>query len=84
MDRRHGCGESSGGVGTPRFWTVSRPEMAHGLACARRLWVINEKKLVEQSGLDDLHARFIDIPTAPLELLSWLVGLRTALKEAWP
>jgi len=58
-------------------------EMAHARACARHLWVINEKKLVEQTGLQDMHARFTDIPTTPSQLLTWLDGLRTALKRAW-
>lgn len=55
-------------------------EMAHALACSRRLWVINEKRLVEQSGLQDLHALFIDAPTTPSQLLKWLDTLRTSLR----
>ena len=45
--------------------------------------MINEKKLVERSGLQDMHARFIDIPTKPAQLLKWLDELRTALKRTW-
>ena len=59
-------------------------EMGHALACAQHRWVINEKKLVEHTGLQHVHARFTDIPTAPSQLLTWLDGLRTALKRAWP
>ena len=58
-------------------------ETAHALACAGHLWVINEKKLVGRSGLQDMHARFIDIPTKPPQILTWLDELRTALKGAW-
>ena len=59
-------------------------ETAHALACARQLWVINEKKLVEQSGLQDVHRRFSDTPATPPELLKWLDELRAALKQACP
>jgi hypothetical protein len=59
-------------------------ETAHSLACARRLWVINEKKLVEQAGLQDLHAWFTDIPATHGQLLTWLDGLRAALGRASP
>jgi hypothetical protein len=59
-------------------------ETAHALACAGHLWVINEKKLVEQSGLQDMHARFIGTPATRPQLLTWLDELHTALKRAWP
>jgi len=58
-------------------------ETAHALACARQLWVINEKKLVEQSELQGMHIRFTNVPAALLQLLMWLDELRTALKRAW-
>jgi hypothetical protein len=57
-------------------------ETAHALACARHRWVINEKKLIDGSGLEDLHARFTDIPTKLPQLLIWLDSLRIALKRA--
>jgi hypothetical protein len=41
-------------------------EMGHSLACARRQWVINEKKLLEQTGLEDLQARFAEVPPSSL------------------
>jgi len=46
--------------------------------------VINEKKLVEQSGLQDVHRRFSDTPATPPELLTWLDELRAVLKQARP
>lgn len=58
-------------------------ETTHALACARRRWVINEKNLVEHSGLRHLHAMFIDIPAKPPLLLTWLRELRAALKSVW-
>ena len=74
-------GDVTGTVGQSAKAAV---EMAHGLACARRQWVINEKKLLEQTGLQDLHARFTDVPPSPPQLLRWLSGLRTALRRSWP
>ena len=59
-------------------------ETAHALACASHRWVINEKKLMEHSGLQNLHARFIDIPTTPPELLTWLSELRALLNPIQP
>ena len=73
-------GDISGTVGQSAKAVI---ETAHALACAGHLWVINEKKLVERSGLQDMHARFIDIPTKPPQILTWLDELRTALKGAW-
>ncbi len=40
----------------------------------RRVWVLNEKKLVEQAGLQDLHAKFTDVPTSSPELVTWVDG----------
>ena len=57
-------------------------ETAHALACRRRLWVLNEKKVVEQAGLQDLHTRFVDVPTSSHELVAWVEGLRTAISRA--
>jgi Nucleotidyltransferase domain len=56
-------------------------ELAHALACARHLWVVNEKKLIERSGLQDLRAQFTHIPAAAQQLMIWLDGLRSKLKE---
>lgn len=57
-------------------------EIAHAPACRRRLWVLNEKKIVEQAGLQDLHARFVDVPTSSPELVAWVEGLRATIGRA--
>lgn len=59
-------------------------EMAHALACRRRVWVLNEKKLIERVGLQDLHARFVDVPTALPQLVARVDALRAALERARP
>src|SRR6516162_7686235 len=74
-------GDISGTVGQSAKAVI---ETAHALACAGHLWVINEKKLMEHSGLQDLHVRFIDIPTTPPELLTWLSELRALLNPIQP
>ena len=69
-------------VGTIGQSAKAITETAHSLACARQLWVLNEKQLVERSGLQDLHNRFTDIPASTSQLLKWLDDLRAALKQA--
>lgn len=54
-------------------------ETAHALACARRLWILNEKQLLERTGLEHFHARFANVPSSPPQLLTWLDELRPAL-----
>jgi len=54
-------------------------EAAHARACRERLWVLNEKTLVERSGLAALHGRFTRIPAGPAALVEWVGGLRRAL-----
>ena len=57
-------------------------ETAHAVACRRRLWVLNEKRLVEWTGLEDLHAGFADVPASSRELLLWVDDLRAAIARA--
>lgn len=59
-------------------------EMAHAGACRRRMWVLNEKTLVEQAGLQDLHAGFVDVPTSARQLVAWVDGLGAAIDRARP
>jgi hypothetical protein len=54
-------------------------EAAHARACRERLWVLNEKTLVERAGLAALHERFTRIPAGPAALVEWVGGLRRAL-----
>jgi hypothetical protein len=58
-------------------------EMGHALACAQHLWVINEKKLVEQ-GPDFRRCTLGLLIPHPSQLLTWLDGLRMALRRALP
>lgn len=54
-------------------------ETAHGQACQRRVWVLNEKKLVERMGLGGLHAAFSRVPASIPGLFAWVESLRSAL-----
>jgi hypothetical protein len=57
-------------------------EAAHARACLDRLWVLNEKALVERTGLAALHERFTRIPARPASLVEWVGGLRRTLDAA--
>ncbi|MBI1846927.1 MAG: nucleotidyltransferase domain-containing protein [Candidatus Rokubacteria bacterium] len=76
---RAGRGDIVGAVGQAAKAVI---EMAHALACRRRLWVLNEKKLVEQAGLEDLHACFVDVPASSSRLVAWVDGLHAAVGRA--
>ena len=73
-------GDTTGTVGQSAKAVL---ELAHAVACSRRAWIVNEKQLLERTGLQDAHSWFNDVRTPP-RLLSWLDGLRTALRQAWP
>ena len=72
-------GDIAGAVGQAAKAVI---ETAHAMACRRRLWVLNEKRLMELTGLQDLHARFTGVPTSPPELVAWVDGLREAIGGA--
>jgi hypothetical protein len=57
-------------------------EAAHARACRERLWVLNEKMLVERTGLAALRERFTRIPAGPASLVEWVGGLRRTLDAA--
>ncbi len=57
-------------------------ETAHALACRRRQWVLNEKKLVEQVGLDGLHEWFVRVPRPAAPLVGWVSEVRAALARS--
>lgn len=57
-------------------------ETAHALACRRRQWVLNEKKLVEQAGLDGLHEWFTRVPRPAAPLIGWVSEVRAALARS--
>ena len=54
-------------------------EAAHARACRGRQWVLNEKMLVERTGLAALHHRFTRIPAEPVPLVEWVSGFGAAL-----
>jgi hypothetical protein len=41
--------------------------------------VQNEKRLMERTGLQHLHAGFTGVPTSPPELVAWVEGLHAAI-----
>jgi hypothetical protein len=57
-------------------------ETAHARACRRRLWVVNEKMLVERTGLQEVNAAFTDVPIHAEDLVGWVDGLREAISGA--
>jgi hypothetical protein len=58
-------------------------ETAHAVTCRQRTWVLNEKKLVERAGLEDVQRSFIGVPASATGLLAWVEALRTRLRVAW-
>ena len=59
-------------------------EMAHALACRDGLWVLNEKKLIERVGLQELHARFGDVPMSGPALVGWVDEVSAAIRRSRP
>lgn len=54
-------------------------EEAHARACERRLWVLNEKRLVDAAGLASVHALFTHLPPDPAPLAGWVDSVAHAL-----
>jgi hypothetical protein len=52
-------------------------ERAHAVLCERRIWALNEKRIVEAAGLGEVQARFAE-PAA--DLVAWLDGVEQALR----
>ncbi len=69
-------------VGTVGQVAKAAIERAHAVACRRRMWVLNEKKLIERTGLQDFHARFVDVPGSPAQLVGWVDRARAAINHA--
>ena len=55
-------------------------ELAHAVACDRRLWVVNEKMLIERTGLVALHRAFTSVPVSARDLTGWVSVVRDALR----
>lgn len=47
-------------------------EEAHAVACERRRWVCNEKRLIDAADLSAVHGLFAEIPADSAELLRWI------------
>jgi hypothetical protein len=57
-------------------------EMAHAVACRDRMWTVNEKTLIERTGLHALHVAFATVPWKPAALHAWVARLRADLEQA--
>lgn len=63
-------------VGTVAQAAKAVLETAHAVVCERHEWVLNEKGLVERSGLRDVHAQFTHVPPSAASLVEWVDALR--------
>jgi hypothetical protein len=54
-------------------------EQAHAVLCERRAWVLNEKRIVERSGLGAVHRLFAAVPVEPAELRGWVERVAAGL-----
>lgn len=52
-------------------------EHAHAVVCERRVWVLNEKRIVQTAGLADAQALFA---IAPEDLVAWVDAVEQALR----
>ena len=59
-------------------------ETAHALACHNRIWILNEKHLLNAVSLPSLHSHFTSVPSSPMALQSWIDSLRTTVESALP
>jgi hypothetical protein len=59
-------------VGTVGQSAKAVTEHAHALLCARREWVLNEKRIVERAGLESAHASFARVPRDASGLERWV------------
>jgi len=69
-------------VGTAGQTAKAVVEAAHAIACTRRQWVVNEKRLVDRAGLGALHAAFAHVPAGPDPLAAWVAAVRADLDAA--
>jgi predicted nucleotidyltransferase len=47
-------------------------EEAHARLCARREWVLNEKRILQRAGLSEVQRIFAGVPEAPGALTDWV------------
>lgn len=57
-------------------------EEAHARLCERGQWTLNEKRLLTQAGLNDVHALFANFPAPGTSLHSWLDAVGLALRAS--
>lgn len=69
-------GDVAGAVGQAAKAAI---ESAHAALCASRTWVLNEKRILERAGLEDLQASFAAAPPGASELTPWVEHVRARL-----
>lgn len=69
-------GNAIGAVGQAAKAVV---EEAHARLCARGQWVLNEKRMVRDAGLDAVQSHFAVAPSAGRDVASWLDEIRDGL-----
>jgi hypothetical protein len=56
-------------------------EEAHAVTCERRQWVLNEKRLINTAGLEQVQGTAACIPVDVSQLLTWIGEVDAALQE---
>lgn len=69
----HGQGPSVPG------WVALTVLAAHARACASGRWVLNEKRLLADAGLQELHSAFSHAPQEAEKLAAWVEGVARTL-----
>jgi hypothetical protein len=69
-------------VGTMGQAAKAVMETAHAVACRRRQWIVNEKRLVERTNLMPLQVHFANIPNTPPALVVWIEELHATLSTS--
>jgi hypothetical protein len=54
-------------------------EQAHALLCERRVWVLNEKQIVERAGLERAHEMLASAPRDAARLVAWVSQVEATL-----
>ncbi len=74
-------GDLAGAVGQAARAAI---EGAHAALCASRTWVLNEKRILERAGLDDLQAMFAAAPREATALTAWVERVAARLDSSFP
>lgn len=72
-------GDFAGAVGSA---AKAAMEAAHARVCARRVWTLNEKRLLAAAGLSSVQTHFAALPTDAASLPAWVEGVAAALEIA--